>query len=149
MNLFEHLNKKAVIGMGAAILILFCLFFFWLLGTPGDDAIITELPASPLNASLGRDLLAALAKLKSTKLDTSIFEDPVFGTLKDFGVEIAAQPVGRRNPFGSFSGNASSRITGAGSVRPPLPTGTVKPATQTVSPVVSEPEPDTDGFDEE
>ena len=61
----------------------------------------------------GRDLLVALAKLKSTALDTSIFDDPVFMSLKDFGVEIASQPVGRRNPFAEFGDGSRAKPSAA------------------------------------
>jgi len=94
---------------------------------------------SPLNATLGRELLTALAKLQSTKLDTSIWDDPVFASLQDFGVEIPAQPVGRRNPFAVFSASVSAGKASSGSLKSTLPSGTgeVKTAeTKTPAPKV-------------
>src|SRR3989344_5263580 len=102
MNIFEHIDKRMVIGSAIIFVMLAAGFFYWLSGTGEQENLLTVLPSSPLDATLGRDLLAALATLHSTKLDTSVFEDPVFLSLKDFSVEISAQPVGRRNPFAIF-----------------------------------------------
>lgn len=143
MRIFEHLNKGAVIGFGGVFILLLILFFYSLAGRGyEDEGPLTVLPASPLDASLGRELLAALAKLKSTKLDTSIFDDPVFASLKDFGVEIAAQPVGRRNPFAAFG---STPKTQSGTIKPPTASG---PAKKT--PLATPPkQPSGGGFDVE
>lgn len=67
----------------------------------GDELISVTAPA-PADAILGRELLTALGQLRDIKIDTSIFDDPVFQILSDFSVEIADQPVGRRNPFSPF-----------------------------------------------
>ncbi len=121
MHIFEHIDKKVVIGFGVALLILLSVFSYY--GFSGTTSSVEAPPlsvlsASPLDASLGRELLAALAKLKSTKLDTSIFNDPIYISLKDFGVEIAAQPVGRRNPFAELGASDFSGPSGV-----VLPTG--------------------------
>ena len=109
MQLFEHIDKKVVMGFGI-VLVLALGFMFFSMGNKSGPVSASTSPisaisgAAPIEASLGQDLLVALAKLDSTKLDTSIFSDPVFSSLKDFGVEIASQPVGRRNPFALFGG---------------------------------------------
>jgi hypothetical protein len=46
--------------------------------------------------------------MKSTKLDSAFFTDPVFLSLKDSSVEIVKEPVGRKNPFAPFPGTAKS-----------------------------------------
>lgn len=125
MQLFEHLNKRAVIGFGAILVILLAFFFYWLSGSGyGDEGPLSVLPVSPLDASLGRELLVALATLKSTKLDTGVWSDPVYASLKDFGVEISAQPVGRRNPFAELGAATSAR----GAVKSSAPSGGGKAA---------------------
>ncbi|MDP6387839.1 MAG: hypothetical protein QGG63_00980 [Candidatus Pacebacteria bacterium] len=45
------------------------------------------------------DLLTLLLDLRSVKLDESVFSDPVFKSLVDFGQELVSEPVGRENPF--------------------------------------------------
>ena len=106
MSIFEHIDKRIAIGFLVMFLISAGVFFYWLSDVETGDTGLTVLPESPLGATLGRDLLSALATLKSTKLDTSVFQDPIFLSLKDFGVEISAQPIGRRNPFATFETGA-------------------------------------------
>ena len=121
MSIFEHIDKRAVIGFGVALCLILG-FFFYRLGTGySEKDSLTVLPTSPLDATLGRELLAALAKLKSTKFDTTIFEDPIFSSLKDFGVEIAAQPIGRRNPFADFGADVQKKAVGG--TKAPAPSG--------------------------
>lgn len=114
MDTLKQIDRRVLIASGILILLLAGAFFYWLSGNASDETpSITELPASSLDTTLGRDLLVALAKLKSTTLDTSIFDDPVFMSLKDFGVLIAPQPVGRRNPFAEFGDGARARQSAA------------------------------------
>ena len=46
-----------------------------------------------------QELLSLLLELRSISLDTSLFDDPRFKSLKDFSQELNAEPVGRPNPF--------------------------------------------------
>ncbi|MDO8620027.1 MAG: hypothetical protein Q7R64_01610 [bacterium] len=112
MNIFEHIDKKTVGIFGVVLVSLAgALFYFLSSPSPAPEGPITVLSTSPLDATLGRDLLSALATLKSTKLDTSVFSDPVFLSLKDFSVEILPQPIGRRNPFAVFGASVSSQTS--------------------------------------
>ena len=150
MNITEHINKKALIGLGVLLLVLLSVFFYWFSGTAGTQSAITTLAQSPLDATLGRELLSALAKLKSTKLDTSIFNDPVFSGLKDFGVEIASQPVGRRNPFSVFDGTVSKKSAGGSSKAPAISKSSSAPPAKTKSASSPPPTPPSSGgFDTE
>ena len=114
MDTLKRIDKRVLIASGIIVILLAGAFFYWLSGRSGEETPpITELPASSPDAALGRNLLVALAKLKSTALDTSIFDDPVFMSLKDFGVEIASQPVGRRNPFAEFGDGSRAKPSAA------------------------------------
>lgn len=151
MQIFEHIDKRVAVGFGVMLLIIIGWLFYRMGSANTTEGPISEVRVSPLDATLGRELLAALATLKSTKLDTSIFDDPVFMSLTDFGVEISAQPVGRRNPFAPFAtttaGTKSSATgspasgalpkTSSGTAAKPLPSKTTPPA----------PVPDPGGFD--
>ncbi|PIQ68229.1 MAG: hypothetical protein COV91_05220 [Candidatus Taylorbacteria bacterium CG11_big_fil_rev_8_21_14_0_20_46_11] len=141
MSIFDHINKSVVIGGGAAFIIIVGGFIYYLVTeSSGGNVAMTHVEASPLQTTLGRDLLKTLARLKSTKIDTSIFSDPVFTSLKDFGVTISSQPVGRRNPFapigtsGGFSAEGSS---------PGIPTGN---SSTTPSQTATPPAGDSGGF---
>jgi len=130
MQLFDHVNKHTLIASGAALLILVGGFVYYLATEEsGTDNAVTSLGESPLEGTLGRELLLTLARLRSTKLDTTIFSDPVFSSLKDFSVEIAPQPVGRRNPFSSFGAGAQPAAAAAAKTpAPTLPKGTAPKA---------------------
>lgn len=119
----RHMNRKVLIMGGVAILIVVAGFIYYLLtDKPDADGALTSLQESTLDGTIGRDLLLTLSRLRSTKIDISIFEDPVFASLKDFGVEIAPQPVGRRNPFAGF-GAAAKSMPAKGPAAPSLPKG--------------------------
>lgn len=82
------------------------LFYSWS-GSPQPE--ITETNSN--SEQMGKALLITLAGLNTIRLDGDIFADPVFVSLTDFGVIIAPQPAGRRNPFlpiGVGIGNTSS-----------------------------------------
>lgn len=113
MSIFEHINKKVVMGGGAALFLILIPLLYLFSGRTTENQAVTRIDASPLEGVLGRELLTTLARLKSTKLDTSIFSDPVFVSLRDFGVEIAPQPVGRRNPFAALDQGAGTAKSGA------------------------------------
>lgn len=112
MDFLSHINKKVLWGVVALLILIVLLGYLFRRSPP--EAAITELAASPLEGVLGRELLGTLDRLKSTTLDTSIFSDPVFTGLRDFGVSIAPQPVGRRNPFAPFGASAAA---GAGAAQ--------------------------------
>lgn len=46
-----------------------------------------------------QDILRLLLDMRSIRLDSSVFENPAFTSLRDFGRSIVPEPVGRTNPF--------------------------------------------------
>lgn len=148
-SLFDHINKRVVIIATIIFVVLIGGFIYYLVTNKSSDTVVlTRVDTSPLDATLGRELLSTLARLKSTTIDKSIFDDPVFATLQDFGVTIASQPVGRRNPFAPLSGNAPAGKTP--SKQPALPKDTAPGASakKTTTPPADEPD-DFSGFDVE
>lgn len=145
MNLFGQIDKKTIAVFLCMVAVLVVFLFYSLSGRRPDSGEITTLPMSPLDSKLGRELLAALAKLRTTKLDMSIFDDPVFTSLKDFGVEIASEPIGRRNPFASFEEKESAKAGTKAGNSPPLkvPAGSSK----TPAPAPAPKPPVVQGFD--
>jgi hypothetical protein len=51
------------------------------------------------NSVAEQEILRLLLDMRSIRLDSSIFENPAFGSLRDFGRDIVPEPVGRTNPF--------------------------------------------------
>jgi hypothetical protein len=128
MNLFGQIDKKTIAAALGMLVILAAYLFYAQSKSSPSDGEITSVPVSPLDAKLGRELLAALAKLKSTKLDRTIFDDPVFLSLKDFGVEIPSEPIGRRNPFAAFEETMSTKAKTGKPAAPKTPPGKPAPA---------------------
>ena len=46
-----------------------------------------------------KDLVATLLQLRAVSLSGTLFSDPAFQSLKDFGSQVLPEPVGRLNPF--------------------------------------------------
>ncbi len=63
-------------------------------------------------------LLTSLTSLSTITLDSSIFTDPVFVSLTNFGVVIPPENVGRHNPFASFGNSVPQSQT----TKLPVPT---------------------------
>jgi hypothetical protein len=92
MGLFKR-NKGFLLGALIFGLLIY-VYFNYIRSTEPTTPLTTsaESVASP-------DLLATLSHLHTITLSDSIFSDPVFLSLTDFGVEIPPQNVGRPNPF--------------------------------------------------
>ncbi len=69
-------------------------------------ALVASGPGAPVGGGTGADLLALLLDLRSLRLDGAVFSDPVFQSLKNFGVTIPPETVGRPNPFAPLPGSA-------------------------------------------
>ncbi|MDP4020734.1 MAG: hypothetical protein Q8P58_01685 [Candidatus Adlerbacteria bacterium] len=94
MMQFIKENKLLTFG-GIAVILAAFVYFMFLSGPPGEVAVVTQDETS----SVSRELIITLSNLNTIRLDDSVFKDPVFLSLSDFGVQIPLQNVGRRNPF--------------------------------------------------
>lgn len=113
MDFFKQ--NKITVGGGAALALLIVVYFMFFSGG-GTSATLTSTGGpSPVST----DLLVTLQNLHTIKLDNSIFTNPVFVSLSDFGVTIPPENVGRRNPFLPLTGTPA-----AGSSGLKLPAGT-------------------------
>lgn len=93
MDLFK---KNKTLG-GVVILTVFIVLGFLFYSWSGSSS--APLTSSDSSNQMGQELLITLAGLNTIRLDGSIFTDPVFASLTDFGVIIPPEPAGRRNPF--------------------------------------------------
>lgn len=95
-------NKTLLGGLLAASALVWVYFTFF---SGGEAPLLSESqPSSPVS----QELLVTLSNLRTIRLDETIFEDPVFISLSDFGVVIPPEAVGRRNPFAPFVGGAGT-----------------------------------------
>ncbi|MDP3646433.1 MAG: hypothetical protein Q8R25_05080 [bacterium] len=88
------LQHKLIAGV-ATIVILGGMWY----GLAGSTTLPPILESDGAVTSEDQELVATLLALRTVTLSGSIFTDPVFMSLQDFGVEIISEPVGRENPF--------------------------------------------------
>ncbi len=77
---------------------------------PSGDALSSG-SSGPVS---GSQLLASLSNLQSVTLDPSVFSDPIFVSLVDYGISIPHEPVGRPNPFAPLSSGPGAAAGNAG-----------------------------------
>jgi len=97
--MIQFLKDNKVLTLGGVVVILAALIYFMFFSGSSEQAgVVVEDETS----SVSRELVITLSNLNTIRLDNSIFEDPVFLSLSDFGESIPLQNVGRRNPFAPF-----------------------------------------------
>lgn len=89
------LIKKNMVLIGVVVVAGGLLYYFFM--SSGSGELLTSSEDSELPVS--QELLSTLGNLRTIKLDNSIFSDPLFISLSDFGVSIPPAAAGRRNPF--------------------------------------------------
>jgi hypothetical protein len=82
------------------------------LGYFAYSSLTSPAPATVTQTSpVSQNLLLALSNLHTIRLNGSIFSDPAFQSLSDFGVVIPPEPAGRRNPFQPIGGSVGTTGT--------------------------------------
>jgi hypothetical protein len=104
-------NKKNLIIVAVIILGLGAAVYFYISRDRTSDELLTGVPAGTALATVDGTLLSALRELKKLKLDDSIFKNPIWLSLSDFGRTLAPQPSGRPNPFAPLGANTESFST--------------------------------------
>src|SRR5258708_33771030 len=89
-NILQH---KMVAGV--ITIVVLAGGWYFLTGTGEAPILQTDSPVG--NDS--QEIVSTLLALRAVTLSGTIFTDPVFMSLQDFGVEIKPEPVGRPNPF--------------------------------------------------
>lgn len=85
----------------AAVIICFALGFFFFQGSSAPDGmLVPEAATVPVSA----DVLSLLNQIQSLRIDTSLFKNPAYQTLRDYTVPIPELNVGRTNPFAPLPG---------------------------------------------
>ncbi|MFA6552220.1 MAG: hypothetical protein WCT19_01820 [Candidatus Paceibacterota bacterium] len=107
-------NKKIMIGGAVALILAGLVYYMYFSGGTDvvtDDTLLTQSPVSDSDALLGRELLNALSRMRSMKLDATFFADPSFTSLKDWSVELVPElPIGRKNPFAPLASSTAPAI---------------------------------------
>lgn len=110
---FIREHTTAVLGGVIAIAVIAGYFLFFGNSAPTPSLQVIR-PEKSADKGISQELLATLLQLHSITLDSSVWADPSFQSLRDFGVALAPAPVGRDNPFaplGSVSRSAQTTTT--------------------------------------
>jgi hypothetical protein len=100
-------SKKTWVWI-AIIIIVAVLGYFYFYGSsaPAASGLVQSSPSD--SDAVGAQVLTLLNQIQSLKIDTSIFSDPGFLTLRDYSVAIPPESVGRSNPFAPLPGFSAS-----------------------------------------
>lgn len=109
------LKNKTVLLAFLGVLVAGVVWYGFMGGSAPAQPLLTteEVVAS---AESDSDVVRTLLTLRSVSLSGTIFSDPSFVTLQDFGREIISEPVGRENPFAPLNASGGQNV---GEVRPP------------------------------
>ncbi len=98
---FAEKGGKAAFDIVAVLLVPLLLaggYYFW--SGDEDSALLSLVVTKQDGQEFGAKAKAALEKLRSIKMDGSLFEDPAYLSLKEFHVDIdMVIPLGRPYPF--------------------------------------------------
>ncbi len=84
------------------------LYLAWIFFFSSDEEPTSTIGPTEAGGEIGGDILPILSDLKTIKLDTKVFDDPVFKSLKNFSVELPKEEAGRVNPFAPLDGGSAS-----------------------------------------
>ena len=108
MNNKPASSKKSTITIIAIIIVAVIAYFYYTGTQTSPDAGSSLSTVSANDQAVGAQVLALLNQIQSLKIDTSLFKDPTYLTLRDYTVAIPSVPVGRDDPFAPLPGMASS-----------------------------------------
>lgn len=70
-----------------------------------SSPLTQEVPTTVPVSNDGAVILSVLNEMNNIKLESEIFMNPMFLSLKDFTVNLIEEPKGRPNPFAPITGN--------------------------------------------
>lgn len=104
--------KEHKLIVGLIVTIVFVGMWFALSGSDAPEPLLSEdvatTPGSPTADSADKQLVGTLLTLRAVTLTGTIFADPAFMSLQDFGTTIVPEPIGRANPFAPLSSGAAT-----------------------------------------
>lgn len=103
---FWRKHKNLILFLIVSILIIGGYFVYSAKFSNGDeDSLITtktinnEYAEADSAGDIGSEILDLLLKMNYIKLNSEIFDNPIFKKLEDNSQEIKQEPIGREDPF--------------------------------------------------
>lgn len=106
MITFIKQNKLLTI---VAVIFIFGVAYYTFSSSGNSTQPVLSTSSDASSSAATQQLLVVLANLRTIRLDDTVFKDPVFLSLSDFGVVISPEAVGRRNPFAPFTGTSTTQ----------------------------------------
>lgn len=101
--------KKFLIPIFVFLVLIFFYVYFENSKGAGSAALVPRDPSSnQANIGVGAEIILLLQKLDRITLDTSLFDEQTFQSLKDFSITLRPQSVGRPNPFAPIGTDTTS-----------------------------------------
>ena len=99
-------SSAKTIAIIIVIAIIVAIVYFYYTGKSNDSGTdtVSLAQSNAEDQAIGARVLALLNQINSLKIDTSIFKDPGYLTLRDYSVTIPPVDVGRSNPFAPIPG---------------------------------------------
>lgn len=107
MNNASTSSKKPLIIVIAIVVIAALGYFYYSGSTPSTSGTLIS-SANANDQAVGAQVLGILNQVKTLRIDTALFSDPGYQTLRDHTVPIPPQNVGRTNPFAPIPGVPTS-----------------------------------------
>lgn len=101
--------KSIIIIVVIVAIALVAYFYYQGTKTPDTAGGLLTTSANPgVQSGIGQQVLGLLSQIQTLRIDSSLFKDPGFQTLRDFSVIIPPENVGRANPFAPLPGAPAS-----------------------------------------
>jgi hypothetical protein len=103
----QWIKQHKVLFLGAVVVVAICIWY-GLTQNSAPPALLTtvDVAGAPVEGSADQELVSTLLTLRAVALAGTIFQDPAFKYLRDFGTTIVAEPIGRQNPFAPLTSTA-------------------------------------------
>lgn len=92
--------------MLAVLVVIGGMFFYTMKSPKQTDSLSATVSASSASKQKlieqGEEIVKILNFVKDIKLDTDLFNDPLFLSLSDFSVSLPRKEIGKNNPFSSL-----------------------------------------------
>ncbi len=92
-------SKKSILISIAIVVIAVIGYFYYSGKSQGSDTSLLVATPNAEEQAVGARVLSLLNQIQSLHIDTTIFKNPAYQSLRDYTVSIPALNVGRYNPF--------------------------------------------------
>lgn len=108
----KGLSLKSIVILLVVIAVVLCAYFYYEgSGTAGSSLL--SAPVGSDAGAIGTQVLSLLNQIQSLRIDSTLFTDPGYQTLRDYSVAVPPENVGRANPFAPLPGAPAPQADGS------------------------------------